>query len=110
MNGDGEGPTTFDTDIATIRACETPNDLIAVVNKVLMRAHECSAAVRQLHGALPIQSVSAIVTWVQRLKSAAATQTSDDAANIYPALYGALRAAVRRMEAIDGGRGSAEDY
>ena len=109
MNGDGEGTRTFDTDIAAIEACETPDQIIEVVNRVLIRASEYSPAVKQLHGSVPIQSISELVLWVQRLKSAADIQASDDALHVFPALYSTLRAAVRRMEAIEPGRGAAEE-
>ena len=94
MNGDGERLTGFDGDIAMMEACETSADLIEAVNRVLARAHEVSPAVQQLDGVMPIDCVSDVLWWVQRLKAAAGSPTSDDAMHSCPQLYGALRAAV----------------
>jgi hypothetical protein len=66
-----------------------------------MKAQSCSSSARLLRAPIPINSIGDIAAWLRALKAAANPALPKDAAKVFTSLYCGLRAAARKLEAID---------
>jgi len=82
-----------------LQACKTVQEVVNVANAVLSVALLESPALRKLGGPASIESEADISRWLSHLNKAADSATADP--TVFPSVYARLRAAVRRMQAIE---------
>ena len=92
----------MDNAITQIEACTTAAELFAAVNAFLGEVQNASAAFQAVRGPWPVFTRCELGIWLRELKAAAGPQTADEVMDAFGGVFAALRAAVRKLEAIEG--------
>jgi hypothetical protein len=91
----------LDSAISKIQACKTADELFAVTNALLTEVESITSPARVVPGPKPIRSASDLSAWVRELKAAANPQAPKEVIDVFAQLFSWLRAAGRKLEAID---------
>ena len=92
---------TSNSVISKIEACKTSHEVLRVANAFVREVRSSKAAARTLRGPMPITSVDDLRAWLRELKAVATPEVPKEARDVFAQLFSCLRAAERRLEAID---------
>jgi len=89
----------MDRTIAQIEACNTADDVFAVVTTFLSETQTTRGAFRTVYGPLPIRSLDDLRTWLRVLRSSPANVS--ESVELLGQSFAVVRAASRKLESID---------
>jgi len=87
--------------ISKIDACKTSHEVLRVANAFVREVRSSKTAAKTLQGPMPITSVDHLRAWLHELKAVATPEVPEEARDAFAQLFSCLRAAERRLEAID---------